>query len=320
MLALTLAAALLMTSPQATASQSQSQTSAQDPANMAPVDLEDVVVEGRRLEDTTEQFVREVGAPSRGRGLARWRGGVCAGVANLGNEAAQFLVDRVSDRARGVGLRAGAPGCTPNILIVATTDAKAFTPQFVAMRPRLFRVGGSGMDRGGSALASFERSDSPVRWWHVSAPVDDTGQIAVRIPGYCENACTDPSDYAPKVSVTGSHLMNRTEDDIKRVFIIVDVDKIAGASLDQLGDYVSMVALAQIDPEADTRGYSTILNLFDDPQNTQTMTQWDHAYLNGLYQAVRTRANTGAARMEVVSSIVRARRDLDKDEVPESMP
>lgn len=284
-----------------------------DPAT-APVDLEDIVVEGSRLEDTTERFVREVGAPSRRRGLARWRNGICAGVANLQNDAAQFIVDRVSDTARDLDLKVGAPGCEPSILIVATTDAKAFTPQFVASRPRLFQVGGAGMDRGDAALAAFETSDSPVRWWHVSVPVTETGQIAVRIPGFCQNSCQGPMDYAPQIETLSSRLMNRTEDDLKRVFIIVDVDKIANVSLDQLADYIAMVALAQIDPEADTSGYATILNLFDDPAYAPGLTQWDKAYLKGLYDAQRTRASVGAARAEVVSSIIRVRQGMTNEE------
>lgn len=307
MLALTIAATMLLTSPQAVTPLAQ----VADPSVSAPVDLDEIVVEGRSLETTTQTFVREVGAPARTRGLARWRGGLCAGVANLQSEAAQYIVDRVSDVARDVGLSAGAPGCTPNVLVIATQNAKAFTPMFVASRPRLFVVGGSGMDRGRSQLASFETSDQPVRWWHVSAPIDpNSGQIAVRIPGTCDGDCSDPRSYAPKLNVTGSRLMNRIEDDLKRVFVIVDVDKIANVSLEQLGDYIAMVALAQINPDADTGGYSSILNVFDNPGDTPGLTLWDRTYLKGLYEAQVTRANPGAARQEVVSSIIRTHHDL----------
>ena len=310
MLALTIAASLLLTSPQAVAQAAP----VADPSVVAPVDLDEILVQGRSLRNTTQTFVREVGAPARTRGLARWRGGLCAGVANLQNDTAQYIVDRVSDVARDVGLSAGAPGCTPNVLVIATQNAKAFTPMFVASRPRLFVVGGSGMDRGRSQLASFENSDQPVRWWHVSAPIDpDSGQIAVRIPGACDGDCGGPLSYAPKLNVTASRLMNRTEDDLKRVFIIVDVDKIANVSVEQLGDYIAMVALAQINPDADTGGYSTILNVFENPSDTPGLTLWDRTYLKGLYEAVITRANTGAARQEVVSSIIRTHNDLVED-------
>lgn len=277
-----------------------------NPATLdAPVDLGDVTVEGRRLEDLTRDFVREIAAPARNRGLARWRDGVCVGVANLQNDLAQYIVDRVSTVAEDVGLRAGTPGCHPSVLIVAVSDANAFTPAFVAKRPRLFRVGGAGMDRGGPALERFKTNDLPVRWWIVSAPVDDdTRQIAVRLFG----------QSAPIINLRGvSSLNTQIVDDTKRAFIIVDVDKLGDVSTEQLADYIAFVTLAQIDPDANASGYMSILNVFNDPESTPGLTDWDKAYLTGLYEAIRTRRNPNASSMEVASSIVRARRSMDRD-------
>ncbi|MEY3842224.1 MAG: hypothetical protein RLZZ542_1334, partial [Pseudomonadota bacterium] len=79
-----LLAAALLASPQAAPA---AQT---PPVAQAPVRLEDVVVDARRLEDTTEDYVDEVAAPARRRGLARWKDGLCVGVANLENETAQY--------------------------------------------------------------------------------------------------------------------------------------------------------------------------------------------------------------------------------------
>ncbi|NBW06770.1 MAG: hypothetical protein EBR82_01955, partial [Caulobacteraceae bacterium] len=185
MLASLLAALLISGAPDALSTQTPvPQVSPASPSADQPTDLGDVTIEGRRLQDATRDFVNEVGAPARGRGLARWRDGVCVGVANLQPEVAQYIADRVSTVARDLGLRAGAPGCNPSILIVATQDGDAFTPEFVAERPRLFIVGGAGMDQGAAALQRFKTNGQPVRWWTVSAPVDgDTGQIAVRLPG-----------------------------------------------------------------------------------------------------------------------------------------
>jgi hypothetical protein len=311
MISALLSAAVLVIAPGPADTASQTPLSQTPPPSIAPVDLEDVVVEGNRLENATQAFVRAVGAPARGRGLARWRGGICAGVANLQPEPAQFIVDRISDTARDLGLRVGQPDCVPTILVVATKNAAEFTPAFVERRPSLFRVGGPGMDRGSSAFENFKTSDRAVRWWQVSVSVDELGGVAVRIPGYCANACINAADMTPGVRVLASRLLAPTEDDIKRVFVIVDVDKVADTSIDQLADYISMVALAQVDPEADTRSYSTILNVFNDPQDTPRLTTWDRAYLRGLYEAQRSLRNTRAARHEVASSIIRARRDME---------
>ncbi|MEY4555859.1 MAG: hypothetical protein RL093_978, partial [Pseudomonadota bacterium] len=196
-----LAAALLASPQSAPAAQTP-------PVSQDPVRLEDVVVDARRLEDTTEAYVDEVAAPASRRGLARWKDGMCVGVVNLETETAQYLADRVSDVARGLGLRAHEPDCHPSVLIVATSDGPDFTEQFVAMRPRLFRVGGAGMDRGGAELRDFINEERPVRWWHVSLPVDsETGDPVVRTPGYISGSGAagtledTAQQYAPQTRV-----------------------------------------------------------------------------------------------------------------------
>lgn len=314
-----LMAAALLASP-------QSAPAAQTPpsASQDPVRLEDVVVDAQRLEDTTEAYVDEVAAPARRRGLARWKDGMCVGVVNLEGETAQYLADRVSDVARSLGLRAHEPDCHPSVLIVATSDGPSFTEEFVAMRPRLFRVGGAGMDRGSAELRDFINEERPVRWWHVSLPVDsETGDAAVRIPGQvagsgAPNALGDSAqEYAPNTVVhAASRLNDQTEDVLKRVFIIVDVDQLNGASLQQLGDYVAMVAMAQVDPDADTARFDTILNLFDDPATGPTgLTGWDRAYLDGLYDpnSETHRINQRAQVQAVASAIASAYRGSAAD-------
>lgn len=290
----------------------QAQTPPVQDAAGPVVDLGDIVVDGRSVEQLTSQFVREVAAPARNRGLARWRDGVCVGVVNLKVETAQYIVDRVSTVAEDIGLKPGAPGCQPGILVIATPDATGFTTQFVAQRPRIFRVGGSGMDLGSSGLRKFTSVDRPVRWWNVSIPVDgDTGRRAIRLPGDT-NSAGEPT--APVINRgAASRLTTQIVDDSQRAFVIVDIDRIQNVSLEQLADYIAFVSLAQVDLDAETSAYATILNVFDDPGQTQSLTDWDKAYLQGLYNTNRTRQNFGAQRTEVVDSIVRAHRDLTAD-------
>lgn len=321
MIALLLAGALLgapdpyvVPSLQETAPQSA-------PTQGAPVQLEDVTVTGRPLDQMIRNFVAEVAEPNARRGLARWNGDVCVGVVNLRAEAAQFLADRVSTVAEDLGLNPGRSGCTPNLLVVATSDAGELTRTLVQERRRAFRMGGSGMDRGGAALADFQETDRPVRWWQMSLPVDaESGTRAVRIPGECQGACQSPLDYAPQVDVfAASRLHTQIVDNIVRTIVIVDVEKVSHLSIQQLADYVAMVSLAQIDPDADTSAYASILNVIDDPEVTGSLTNWDLAYLEGLYQSERRDANRRANRTEVAASIRRAHQRIqqDRDEAAE---
>lgn len=306
MIALALAAML-----SATPVQDSSAVQAAPATEEAPVRLEDVEVTGRSLESMIDNFVASVAAPNPNRSLARWREGVCIGAANFEPETAQYLVDRVSTVADDLGLRAGAPGCSPNVLIVAAADADAFSQALVERHERVMRVGGVGMDRGRAALREFQSSDRPVRWWQVSMPVDaDTGERATRIRGECQGSCDSVYSYAPTTNVLASRLSTQIVDDIFRTVVVVDVQQLADVQIQQLADYVAMVTFAQIDPQADTRGYATILNVFDEPDSATSLTEWDKAYLTGLYNTQRTRKNLSSARSEIASSIQRAHERL----------
>ena len=279
------------------------------------VRLADIEVTGRPVGEMIDTFVERVGAPAAHRGLARWRHGVCVGVLNMRGESARYLVDRISDVARGLGLNAGEPGCDPTILIVATVNASEYTQQMTAARPWVFRAGGSGMDRGGGAFRDFQTTDRPVRWWAVSYPADsDTGQRAARLPGEVNGPGVSdkagglgPADYAPVLNAnSASRLRTELVDDLSRVYVVVDVDEMGGASIAQLADYVAMISLAQVNPEADTGGYATILNLFNDPEGSPGLTDWDTAYLRGLYSAQRNLSDHGSYLDEIASEIGRA--------------
>ena len=251
--------------------------SAQDPA---PATLDDVVVEGRTLRSAVERFVDDVVAPPVGRTPARWDRKVCVGVANLRREAAQVIADRVSAVALGAGLEIGEPGCSPNILVVASADGDAMAQGLVEAAPRAFRPGYAGASGSVRALETFRTSGAPVRWWHVSLPVTaDNGEVAVRIQG----------ESPPMVRQEGSRLRTNIQNDLRRAFVVVDLTKAQGVTLQQLGDYVGMVAMAQIDPEAETAAYDTILNLFEPGRAADGLTGWDASYLRSLYDAEMTR-------------------------------
>ncbi|WP_339913191.1 hypothetical protein [uncultured Brevundimonas sp.] len=284
----------------------------QTAANAPAVRLEDIEVTGRPLDTLIRDFVNEVAAPNPDRGLARWQGEVCIGVANLRAETAQYLVDRVSTVAEDLGLRPGAPGCRPDVMIVASDDPDNLAETLVRERPRAFRAGGSGMDRGGAALRAFQASDQPVRWWQVAMPVDaDTGQRATRLPGECRDPCETSMDYAPVINLrAASRLSTQIVNNLFRTVVILDVNQVDQVSAQQLADYVAMITFAQIDPEADTSRYASILNVFGDPESASTLTDWDRAYLIGLYDAQRTRASVRAGRSEIASSILREHQRL----------
>lgn len=284
----------------------------QDPT-APPAQLDEVLVEGRSNPDAARDFVRAVASPAGDRALARWRDPVCVGVANLPAEAAQQMADRVSDWAHSLGLTVGAPGCRANIFIVATDDGDATAHEMVDSRRREFRSGVSGADQGGAALRRFQNSGRLIRWWHVSLPVDDeTGNPVRRLPGqgpieWTGRRLEKLTDFGVNSLTTSpSRLSSQMRDDLQQVIIVVDVDALDHASFVQVTDHVALVALAQIDAEADTRGFDTILNLFDpDAPPPPTLTDWDRAFLEGLYAAEQNRANPGGNVSAVADAMLR---------------
>jgi hypothetical protein len=268
----------------------------QDPP---PTTLEDVVVDGRRLDQAIDDFVADIVAPPVNRGPARWHRRVCVGAINFRSDVAQALVDQVSAVAADAGLEIGEPGCSANVLILGTDDGSALAAGLVDRAPRAFRPGYSGAARSSEALERFVDTQAAVRWWHVSVPVDrETGAVAVRLPGFSP----------PRLRGEGL-LRTPLRNDLLKVFIIVDVTAAGGVDVRRLGDYVGMVALAQIDPEADPSSYDTVLNLFDTPDSQRGLTDWDRSYLESLYGAELNARATNQQGGEVSSSMYRDLRD-----------
>jgi len=88
---------------------------------------------------------------------------------------------------------------------------------------------------------------------------------------------------------------------LSAVVIVVDAARVAHLNMGQLADYVSMVGLAQIRPDADTGTAPTILGLFlqsDSPP--QALSLWDRSFLRSLYETDQSsvlQVNAIAARM-----------------------
>ena len=228
------------------------------------------------------------------------------GVVNLQREAAQYIADRVSRLALEVGLTPGEPGCQPDVVIIFTTDASHVAATMVKEEPRLFRpgMGHSGMIIGLKALDEFVESDKAVRWWHVSMPVDArTGQRAIRLAG---------DDGPPVVNVAGpSRIHSGTRDDLQLAMIVVDPTKLTGTTWQQLGDYLAVVALAQVDPKADLSSFDSILNLFSNPLAYSGLTDWDVSYMRALYAFDQERIPRMQAG-DLTSWMLRQERDRDE--------
>jgi hypothetical protein len=151
---------------------------------------------------------------------------------------------------------------------------------------------------GRRALAAFVSSTAPVRWWHVNQTTTADG-----------DKIGETSDGGPSVVMLsgGSSRIHRTShQDLGAAYIIVDARQLHGVGFEALADYLAMVSLAQLDPNGDTSAYPTILNLFrgaDAQARPGAMTDWDIAYLHGLYDATRDARNAQTQESEIQHSM-----------------
>lgn len=269
----------------------------------APESGRDIVVTGARTEEAIRNFVDQLAVTARTTDtLGRWDRRICPGVAGLRAPYAQLLIDRIAQRTFDVGLDIGEPGCRANILIVVSMDPDAIAEElYENHRDALsYQTERGETTLGRAALRAFISSDAPVRWWHVSRAHTQAGEPVLET-----NDGTSKFPYTPVIMRFGgaSRFIATYRQDFSGAFVIVDARRMneIGVDFNALADYLAMVTLAQIDPNAETHDLDTILNLFDGASSPRALTEWDVLYLRGLYAADRedgaTQQQTDIARV-----------------------
>lgn len=297
-----LSAAITVSGPvEAQASQSQVPAAADPDA----VQVDDITVAAAmrdaQVRARVDAFIDSNMAPPRGRPLARWNKPVCVATAQLSSQYAQAVIDRIALRIIEAGGDVAGPGCKVDVMVVGADDGAAMAKALVKDDPRGFRPARGSTDRGRAALRRFQEGEAPVRWWHVSLPVNaQTGEWAVRLDG------EEPPTNAVREA---SRLRSNVRDDLARVVVIVDFSKTEQVRMSALVDYVAFLALAQVDPDGDPAGQDTILDLFNRPTDFTEMTRWDRDYLAALYRAVPNRFTLEAQSRGIADEVVRGRRN-----------
>ena len=259
-----------------------------------PTDVEGVTVESRGR--VLDQLVRRMTAPTPKGRLGRWNGRICPGIVGLAQKDGGYIADRIALEAQTLGLDVGEPGCAPNILILftnapdkAAADLKAkYGRTLMADRPRSGDVASGGGGR--QSVADFLVSDQPVRWWHLSETVPSDGRTygGMELPTALGQKAGGP--VVPLIeSPVSSRLASLRREDFGSVIVIVDNSQLKGVTYEALASYLAMVTLAQLEPDSDAGSMPSILNLFRDRdaglQPPDTITEWDRAFLSGLYAA-----------------------------------
>jgi hypothetical protein len=253
-------------------------------------------------------------APGEADQYARWDDDICARVAGLPAAEAQRLIDHIARRAHEVGLDPAPAGCTANLIVIFAPNANQVAREIVDTRRDLLGYYGDRniINAGRDALEAFASTPRAVRWWHVahrmSADGDELGnQQAERGNAGAESAAMNQAAAAGNpsggisagsfegvdtVRSSGARTRRNTRQDLRFALIIVDAPSVSRASSQAIADYVAMAALAQLNPHADMSSFPSILNLFNSASQPPptAMTEWDAAFLQGLYRTRRDAA------------------------------
>ncbi|NEX94378.1 hypothetical protein [Caulobacter sp. 17J65-9] len=272
------------------------------PDKDAPATVEDVVVTGPRAKAISD-FVQAISEPTKERRLSRWNRTICPATMGLPRKYGEFLNDRLAQVARSVGLEVDKPGCRPDILIVVADDVDLLMTELETAHQAALAVRPYSDDNlssaGTKAFGEFLHEKRPVRWWHVSTTTPSGGQPVshVRNGGMIIRGVSD------------SRLKSTVQEEFAGVLVVVDAKMAQGVSYDALSSYLAMVSLAQLDPHAQTSGSPTILNLFSERAAGQPgpsgLTDWDQAYLQGLYGARADAPNLRSQRSSITRRLKR---------------
>lgn len=276
---------------------------AQDSTDLQELRMPTTVVTGLPVEEA-EVFVKQVapqGWAATARGVPRWDSELCISVVGPPVEQGQFIADRISQRAIDVGLKAGAPGCDTNLLIMITNEPEAVLRKVAEKHRDLFGfTGDANIDTGGSSisLASFLSDTRPIRWRQVIETVSADG---MPLDGDPRTGKSGLPENLPVARTDSTRLRSAVRRQLSRVVVVVDTTQTSGIGLGAISDYLAFVTLADVGSDADLAAFPSILNLFNpDAERQSRMTDWDLAFLDGLY-AARLNASSGKAQYREIA-------------------
>ena len=262
-------------------------------AQPAAPPTEKVTVTGTRSRQVIESFVQSFATPARMTGkIARWEDGICPTALGLKPVFLKFVMQRL----RTVAAQVGAPvntdgGCKPNVEIVFTTR-----PQALADGLKKDHEIYLGYADNKDQLARLATVNHPIQAWYTTQTRDLRGMTEVDNPKGGGVELTIVQEEPPHVvtmimphahgrNVTGSRLGDGLRSSFYHVIIAADPSKLSDYEIGSLADYISLLALTQLDSLDTCQQLLSIVNMLAKGCNkpANALTENDLAYLRGVY-------------------------------------
>jgi hypothetical protein len=275
-----------------------------------------VTVEAQR-EAIAEQARRYVGkvsgsgwATAVDRPLGLWRRPVCLAVAGLTRPEGEFVFRRLTGIITSAGAPVGDNACSPNLLVVFTTEPEALLSAWRKRNKRLFGAANPGL------VNDFIRRPLPVRVWYNTSFTGENGEQGTPSSSLSSGATgagpgtttltqmmlLDIPTYPEEPG--GTRLSLTAVPDLSSAIAVVDLKQCEGSGWGALTDYIAMASLSKLDLATSFRELPSVLALFGAPgEGRQTgLTDWDRAYLKALYH---TRRMSRLQRVEMREQMAR---------------
>lgn len=253
--------------------------------------VDELTISGQKpqtREEKIDKFVETATVKTPTGQIGRWDKEICVSIDNIKPEYADAIQGRITSMALELGLTTGPPGCKPNIFILGTIDGNAATKQLIKDHKKFFRDDEWTISVGQDKLEKFASSNLPVRSWFVVKRVTRDGK-----------------PYRVGSTIEGRGRIGSTvRADFSHAFLVVDVSRIEVSLVPLLPDYVAMVALSQINLEAELPEVPTVLNIFtENAERPSGLTDWDHGYLRGLYSAKRDAKRAAVQKYQISNTM-----------------
>jgi hypothetical protein len=272
-----------------------------------PAAVSEVIVSARRGARQAQLIARITGfidevslfaADDPALGPAQWHEPVCPQVSGLPKERGESILSRISQVALAANVPLGGEHCRPNLYIYVTVRPQEILQDF---QKRDF-VSTFGADAPPTAVDNFIETPRAVRVWYN--PFGPYLQPKALLPG---GGCLPPENMIPvrvECNREPSRLVSNARWEFSRILVIADQTRLKGVTLEQFADYVAMVGLARLNPNAHLGDAPTILRLFNgSPQGAPAgMSDWDQAFLRSLYG---TEPRSTLQRSQMARSMVR---------------
>ena len=261
-----------------------------DPADQSPIV---VTGEKKRAKETVREFVRDLVPLRSSRQLGRFELPVCPATRGLPPLQAEKVTKRIRRVAKAVDIDVGASNCAPNLVVIVTSDKRAFLEQLRRDRPEYFGV------LTARKIRNLLRDPGPAAAWHLAGPPVSARGVALQV---------DPimDVYINRTTEAVSRIQSPVRPSFDGAVVVVQRSALAGLTVAQLADYAALRALTGADPARLANSpVPSILRVLEAPMGSAvpiTMTRWDLGFLRGFYSSPRN-LSTAAQRSQIAKDV-----------------